>query len=133
MRKRRRASFERAVAAGVRIACGSDAGVYGFDFARELELLVDAGLRPGDVISAATSKAAECLGWSDRIGRVEPGLQADLLVVEGNPAESIDAIRRPGAIRCVLQAGEAVVDTIGLSGPPGPAAATARTLLGATA
>jgi imidazolonepropionase-like amidohydrolase len=133
MRKSHRASLERAHEAGVRIACGSDAGVYGFDFARELELLVDAGVAPGAAIAAATSKAAECLGWSDRIGTVAAGLQADLLVVDGNPDESIDVIRRPGAIRCVLQAGEAVVDTIGLDGPPGPAAATARSLSGAAA
>ena len=130
MRKSHRASFERALDAGVRIASGSDAGVYGHDFKRELELLVDAGMSPGAAIAAATSKAAECLGWDDRVGRVAAGHQADLLVVDGNPAESIDVLRRPGAIRCVLQAGEPVADTIGLSAPHGH---SAPTLLGTTA
>jgi imidazolonepropionase-like amidohydrolase len=117
MRKSHLASFTRAVEAGVRIACGSDAGVYGHDFKRELELLVAAGMTSGDAIAAATSKAAECLGWTDRIGMVAPGLLADLLVVDGNPAENIDVLRRPGALRCVLKAGEPVVDTIGLARP----------------
>jgi len=99
------ANFRRALDADVRIACGSDAGVYGFDFKRELELLVHAGMSPGNAIAAATSRAAECLGWADELGAVRPGMQADLLVVDGDPTESIELLRRPGAIRCVLQAG----------------------------
>jgi imidazolonepropionase-like amidohydrolase len=99
------ASFRRALDAGVRIVCGSDAGVYGFDFKRELELLVHAGMSPGNAVAAATSRAAECLGWAGEVGVVRPGMQADLLVVDGDPTESIELLRRPGAIRCVLQAG----------------------------
>jgi imidazolonepropionase-like amidohydrolase len=99
------ASFRRALDAGVRIVCGSDAGVYGFDFKRELELLVHAEMSPGNAVAAATSRAAECLGWASEVGVVRPGMQADLLVVDGDPTESIELLRRPGAIRCVLQAG----------------------------
>jgi imidazolonepropionase-like amidohydrolase len=117
LRQAHRASFERAVEAGVRIASGSDAGVYGHDFKRELELLVDAGLSPGEAIVAATSRAAECLGWDGELGRVEPGLQADLLVVDGNPWDDIEVLRRPGAIRSVLRGGEAVVDSLGIAAP----------------
>ena len=125
MRTSHLASFRRALDAGVRIACGSDAGVYGHDFKRELELLVAAGMTPGQVIAAATSQAAECLGWSREVGTIRPGLRADLLVVDGNPVEEIAVLRRPGAIECVLKAGVAVVDTLGIAetGAPSPARA----------
>ena len=81
MRDAHRQSFERALERGVRIACGSDAGVYGHDFSRELELLVAAGLTPSQAIVAATSDAAELLNAGDRLGRVKAGYLADLLVV----------------------------------------------------
>jgi imidazolonepropionase-like amidohydrolase len=86
-------SVRRARDAGVRIACGSDGGVYGHDFTFELELLASAGLSPAETIVATTSGAAECLGWQDEIGVVKPGLKADLLVVSGNPLEDIGVLR----------------------------------------
>ena len=99
-----RESVRRAHAAGVRIACGSDGGVYGHDVALELELLVGAGLSPSEAVAAATSRAAACLGWEDRIGLIRPGYAADLLVVDGDPTKDIGVLRDPARIR-VIQAG----------------------------
>ena len=59
---------------------------------RELELLVDAGMSPSDAIHASTGRAAEALGVSHR-GTIEPGKQADLVIVRGNLAEDIRMIR----------------------------------------
>jgi len=96
-----RDSVRRAREAGVRIACGSDGGVYGHDFTLELELLVGAGMSPGEAIVAATSRAAECLGWRDEIGAVKPGMKADLLVVDGDPTEDICVLRDERNVRVI--------------------------------
>jgi imidazolonepropionase-like amidohydrolase len=85
----------------VRIACGSDGGVYGHDFTLELELLVGAGMSPGEAIGSATSRAAECLGWQDEIGAVKPGMKADLLVVDGDPTEDIRVLRDARNVRVI--------------------------------
>jgi len=97
-------SVRRARAAGVRIACGSDGGVYGHDFTLELELLVRAGLSPGEAVAAATSRAAECLGWQAEMGLVKPGMQADLLVLHSDPTQDIGVLRSPPDIR-VMKSG----------------------------
>lgn len=86
-------SFRRAREAGVRITCGSDAGVYGHNFALELELLVSAGMSPREAIACATSKAAECLGWQREIGTISPGMRADLLLLKGDPTENIGILQ----------------------------------------
>ncbi len=99
-----RESVRRAHAAGVRIASGSDGGVYDHDFTLELELLAAAGLPAGEVIAAATSRAAECLGWAADMGAVVPGRRADLLIVDGDPTRDITVLRNPDNLR-VMQAG----------------------------
>jgi imidazolonepropionase-like amidohydrolase len=114
IRAAHRESFARARNAGVRIASGSDAGVYNHDFSRELELLVEAGMTPSEAVLTATASAAECLGLKDRVGRVEEGLTADLLVVDGDPTRDVGLLRPGGTIECVLQAGRVVVDRPGL-------------------
>jgi imidazolonepropionase-like amidohydrolase len=96
-----RDSLRRAREAGVRVASGSDGGVYGHDFTLELELLVGAGMSAGEAIVAATSRAAECLGWQDEIGAVKPGMKADLLVVAGDPTEDIRVLRDPRNISVI--------------------------------
>jgi imidazolonepropionase-like amidohydrolase len=100
-------SVARAREAGVRIACGSDGGVYGHDPARELQLLVETGLSPAEAIVSATSAAAACLGWAADMGSVAPGMRADLLVVDGDPTADIGVLADPGRVR-VLQGGVAV-------------------------
>ncbi len=79
-------SFRRAVDAGVRVAMGTDCPVapHGTNL-RELELMAGNGLSPEQALVAATSSAAELLGWADRLGTLEPGKLADIVVVDGDP------------------------------------------------
>jgi imidazolonepropionase-like amidohydrolase len=86
---RARAMLGKAIAAGVKIACGTDAPAipHGTN-AKELWAMVDRGMTPMQALHAATVMGAELLGVDDR-GRIEPGLLADLIAVPGNPAEDI--------------------------------------------
>ena len=94
-----RASARQAVAGGVRIALGTDAGVlpHGQN-ARELRSLVEVGLSPLEALRAATIGAAELLGWSDRVGVLEPGFLADAVAVRGNPLEDVGALEQVGFV-----------------------------------
>jgi imidazolonepropionase-like amidohydrolase len=83
-------------AAGVKIALGTDAGVgrHGMN-GHEFTLMVQwGGLTPMEAIVAGTSNAAELLGWSDRVGRLAPGLLADIVAVPGDPTRDITAMER---------------------------------------
>jgi imidazolonepropionase-like amidohydrolase len=92
----RRAGVRRFVARGGRVLYGTDLGNQGpppgVDV-RELRLLVEAGLEPGQALAAATSRAAAHLGLDDR-GRVEPGARADLLLVDGDPLADLANLER---------------------------------------
>ena len=92
-----RSSLAAALAAGVRIAMGTDAATsfnrHGENPA-ELELMVEAGLSPMQAIVASTATAAAALGREGELGRLAPGLSADVLVVAGNPLEEIAGLRR---------------------------------------
>ncbi len=95
-------SLRRAIAAGVNIAFGTDAGVYPHgDNAREFAALVDRGMTPLDALRSATLHAARLLGLDDR-GRLAPGLLADLVAVPGNP---LDDIRVMEDVRFVMKGG----------------------------
>lgn len=87
---------------GVRMVISSDAGIPGCkfeDFAGSLVIGVKCcGFTPMDAISAATSRAAEMLNLDDQIGTLKSGMIADLIVVDGNPLEDIDHIRRLTAV-----------------------------------
>lgn len=94
-----------AVAAGVKIAFGTDAGVFAHGMnLEEFALLHQAGMRPVDVLRAATEESAELLGLSDR-GRIEVGKRADLVVLSGDPFEFSAYHER---VAGVVQAGNVV-------------------------
>ena len=88
---------------GGRVTAGSDSGfiyqLYGFAYIRELELLREAGFHPLEVIRAATLKGAEALGQSDKIGSIEVGKMADLIIIEENPLENLKVLYGTGAIK----------------------------------
>jgi imidazolonepropionase-like amidohydrolase len=101
--KRKRQNFSAALASGVTICMGGDVGVYTHgDNAREMEAMVDYGMKPLDVLRSATSVNADVFRISDEVGRVRPGLLADLLVVEGDPSQNISRVRK---VRWVMKEG----------------------------
>ena len=101
-----RKSFVMAMNAGVPICMGGDVGVFahGKD-AREMELMVAAGMAPASVLIAATSGNARWLHLSDRLGSIRPGLLADLIAVEGDPTVDIGAVRH---VQMVMKGGTMV-------------------------
>jgi len=93
--KAQRENFRRAVRAGVKIAFGTDAGVYPHGLnARQFAVMVRYGLTPMQAIQSATTSAADLLGWSDRVGSVTPGKYADLVAVDGDPLADIALLER---------------------------------------
>jgi imidazolonepropionase-like amidohydrolase len=104
-------SLHRALAAGVRIAAGTDAGGHGHPSnAMEIECLVKAGLTPLQALQAATGWAAECLGLERDIGTVEKGKLADLVVVKGDPLADVTILQHSERVALVMKGGEIVAD-----------------------
>ena len=99
----------RAVKAGVRIGMGSDAvySMFGQN-TRELGWFIKAGMTPEQALATATTTAADLVGMSDKLGRIAPGYTADLVAVEGNPLQAIDALFT--GVRLVMKDGRIVVD-----------------------
>jgi imidazolonepropionase-like amidohydrolase len=81
-------------AAGVPIVAGTDKAIPGHSLHRELELYVEAGIAPMDVIRLATAGAARVMQVEKEVGTVEPGKRADLILVNGNPLEDFAALRK---------------------------------------
>jgi imidazolonepropionase-like amidohydrolase len=105
------ASLQQALAAGVKIVAGTDAGGHMHCInARELGALVDAGMSPMQALQAATGWAAACLGWEKQLGTLQPGKLADLIAVEGNPLDDVRMLEDPQRIKLVLKDGRICVD-----------------------
>jgi imidazolonepropionase-like amidohydrolase len=99
-------SARRAIAAGVRVAMGTDSGVtpHGRNL-EELALLVEAGMSPAQALHSATASASQLLGLAEELGTIEPGKRADLVVVDGDPFQ-VDTL--PDRIEQVYQDGRLV-------------------------
>lgn len=90
-----RTGFRKAVAAGVKIAYGTDSGVYPHgDNALQLPYMVRYGMAPMAVLQSATIEAARLIGWDDRVGSLRPGKYADIIAVEGDALSDLSSFRR---------------------------------------
>jgi len=88
-------SFQLALQSGVTICMGGDVGVFAHgDNAREMELMVEYGMKPIDVLRSATSINADVFGYGNKIGRIKKDLFADIIAVEGDPSTDIKNIRK---------------------------------------
>jgi imidazolonepropionase-like amidohydrolase len=104
-----RENFRRAVHAGVKIAYGTDAGVFPHGWnGKQFAFMVRYGLTPMQAIQSATTSAADLLGWSDKVGAVTPGLYADLVAVEGDPLTDITELER---VKFVMKGGVVYKDS----------------------
>lgn len=89
------ATFGRAYKAGVKIAFGTDAGVYRHGKnALEFQYMVEAGMPPMEAIKAATVNAADLLGMSDKVGSISKGKFADIIAVDGDPLSDIKTLQK---------------------------------------
>jgi imidazolonepropionase-like amidohydrolase len=106
--------FRRACEVGVQMALGTDTYRSLRDYwgknAYELELMVERGMSPADALLAGTRNAAAALGALDRLGTLEPGKLADLLVVEGEPDRDVRVLQDPARLLVVMKEGQIVVD-----------------------
>ncbi len=106
-------SLHQALAAGVKVVAGTDAGGYVHgDNAREVQILVEKGMSTMQAIQSCTGWAAECVGLEKDIGTISKGKYADLLVIDGDPLKDIEALRRPDSIKLVMKGGVTAVDKL---------------------
>jgi imidazolonepropionase-like amidohydrolase len=111
MQARHEASFKKAARAGIHVALGTDAGTpfnYHGENAQELERMVALGMTPMEALVAATSAAATLLGLAQTLGVIEPGKDADLLVIDGNPLTRVTVLRDRDKLHGVMQSGRFV-------------------------
>jgi imidazolonepropionase-like amidohydrolase len=100
------ANIKKAMAAGVKIALGTDAAVYPHGLnAHEFGVYVRLGMTPLQAIQSGTLNGADLLGWSDKIGAVEPGKWADIIAVDGDPLQDITVLQN---VKFVMKGGEVV-------------------------
>jgi imidazolonepropionase-like amidohydrolase len=100
-----RENFRRAWQSGAKMAFGTDSGVYPHgDNAKQFAKMVEWGMKPMDAIQAATVRAADLLGWADKVGAIETGHEADIIAVSGDPTsevrllESVKFVMKGGAV-----------------------------------
>lgn len=101
-------TLRRAYRQGVKIAFGTDAGVFPHGKnALEFHYMLQAGMEPWDILRSATVNAAELLGLENQIGRIAPGFAADLVAVKENPLENIRTLEQ---VTAVMRAGRVFVN-----------------------
>lgn len=104
---------KRAYEAGVKIAMGTDSGVcpHGLNL-QELGLMCsELGMSPMQAIQATTKVAAECMGWEDKIGTLDAGKLADVIICQTDPLQDIDSLGQANNVVFVMQEGHTVKDT----------------------
>jgi len=105
-------NFGMLVKKGVKISFGSDAGVpyirHG-ENARELKMFVELGMSPMGAIVAATKTAAEAVGLADKVGTIQEGKIADILIIDGDPLKDIDLLHQAEKIKMVMKEGSIVI------------------------
>lgn len=106
-----RANHKRAIAAGVKVALGTDAAVYPHGLnAHEVEVYVrEYGMTPLQAIQSGTLNAADLMNWSDRVGTLEPGKWADVIAVEGDPLKDVRTLQH---VRFVMKGGVVYKDEL---------------------
>ena len=105
-------NFKMLLEKGIKISLGSDADVPYIrqgDNARELSIFVELGMSPMDAIIAATRTAAEAIGVADRVGTIEKGKIADIILIEGCPLDNIDLLHDEDKIRMVMKEGKIII------------------------
>ena len=99
-------SFQKAMAAGVKMALGSDLGSFGHgQNAGELAYWVEAGMSPMQVIVSATQMGAACMGLGGELGVLREGWLADLLVIDGDPLADVRILQDQEKLRLIMQGG----------------------------
>jgi len=106
-----RKNIAHAFASGVKVAFGTDAAVYPHGMnAHEFAVMVKLGLTPLQSIQAATMNAADLLGWSGKVGTLEPGAWADIVAVDGDPLKDVTTLER---VKFVMKGGDVVRNEYG--------------------
>jgi imidazolonepropionase-like amidohydrolase len=77
---------------------------------RELGLMCDLGMSPMEALVATTKVAADCLGWQDRVGTLEPGKLADVVITHTDPLSDIRSLEQTTNIALVMKGGQLVKD-----------------------
>lgn len=97
-------NIRKAIAAGVKIGMGTDAAVYPHGLnAHELAVYVKLGMTPMEAIRSATVNDADLLGWSDKVGTIEPNKWADIIAVDGDPTKDVTVLQN---VKFVMKGGE---------------------------
>src|ERR1700724_1765999 len=106
-----RKNIAHAFTSGVKVAFGTDAAVYPHGLnGREFAVMVKLGLTPLQAIKAATENAADLLGWSGKVGSLEPGAWADVVAVDGDPVKDVTTLER---VKFVMKGGEVIRNEYG--------------------
>jgi imidazolonepropionase-like amidohydrolase len=101
-----RKNIAHAFASGVKVAFGTDAAVYPHGLnAHEFAVMVKLGLTPLQAIQASTLNAADLLGWSGKVGTLEPGAWGDVIAVDGNPVQDVTTLER---VKFVMKGGQVI-------------------------